>query len=107
MMLSCSFVMILQIIHLINAPLGYNTKNIFVVENTAFRTPSKAKVFADKLYNISGVGKVGMCAGVPMFGSNNLSTEFLDGGVKKEISFPGIPNEQRGIRHSRIKDPSG
>lgn len=87
MMLSCSFVMILQIIHLINAPLGYNTKNIFVVENTAFRTPSKAKVFADKLYNISGVGKVGMCAGVPMFGSNNLSTEFLDGGVKKEISF--------------------
>ncbi|HBK28518.1 MAG TPA: ABC transporter permease [Parabacteroides sp.] len=85
-MLSCSFAMILQINHLIKAPLGYNTKNIFVVGNTALN-PTQSQTFLNKSQGISGVSRAGMSMGLPMFGSNNSTNEYLDGGIKKNISF--------------------
>lgn len=92
-MLSCSLVMIFQILHMIHAPLGYNTKGLYWIEAANLET-SQQQAFRDKLLTISGVVKVGRSQGLPLLGSNNYTCTFNDGGIKRNISFQQYPMDK-------------
>lgn len=92
-MLSCSLVMILQLRHLINAPIGYNTKNLYVAHVSPLEA-SAQRTFLNKLSSISSVTNSGLTQGLPLFGSNNWTTYFDDGGIQRNISFQEYPMDR-------------
>lgn len=91
----------LQIRHQINMPLGYNTEDIFVVENTdLFSNRQEVKRFVDELKKLPCVEAVGVGNGVPLEGTNNITF--------KSISFQQIRGDSAyfNILGLRIKTPS-
>lgn len=74
-MITASIVMILQSYHLINAPLGYHTKNILEVSNN-FANNSDRNAAIDEFGRHSFVKRVGLVAGMPLSGSNNTSSDY-------------------------------
>lgn len=74
-MITASIVMILQSYHLINAPLGYHTKNILEVSNN-FANNSDRNAAIDEFGRHSFVKRVGLVAGIPLSGSNNTSSDY-------------------------------
>ena len=95
-MLSCSIVMVLQILHMVHAPVGYNTKGIYWM-NAQLLSTSQQKAFKDKLRGIAGVGRVGTTQGLPLLGSNNWTCTFEEGGIKKNISFQQYPMDKEAF----------
>ena len=85
-MLTCSLVMILQINHLIKAPLGYNTKNLYVAE-LRLSNQSNAQTFVNQVSALGGVSRVGKAMQVPFYSHFNNTTVYEDGGVQHNISF--------------------
>lgn len=67
-MVALSLIMILQINHLINAPLGYNIKNVI-----SFYPPTDEKLatFKDECRNLSCVEYISLDWGAPLHGGNN------------------------------------
>ena len=99
-MLSCSLVMILQINHLLHAPLGYNTKGVYCM------VPSNIdqQAFRDKLLSISGVNRVGISNGVPFLGSNNNTIPYVaPDGTKTNISFQQYPMDSTAFEILGLK----
>lgn len=94
-MLTCSLVMILQINHLLHAPIGYNTKNLYWI--ATYNIPDKQDAFRDKLLSISGINRVGKTNGLPILGSNNWTTVYDDGGIKRNISFQQYPMDKNAF----------
>lgn len=87
-MLSCSLVMILQINHLLHAPIGYNTKGIYCI----YPTNIDQLAFRNKLLSISGVNRVGICNGLPFLGSNNNTMPYVSpDGTRTNIAFQEYP----------------
>ena len=74
-MIAASIVMILQSRHLINAPLGYNTNSILEVTN-GFANNSERNAAIDEFGRQPFVKRVGLAAGMPLSGSNNMSSEY-------------------------------
>lgn len=74
-MIAASIVMILQSRHLINAPLGYNTNSILEVTN-GFANNSDRNAAIDEFGRQPFVKRVGLAAGMPLSGSNNMSSEY-------------------------------
>ena len=74
-MIAASIVMILQSRHLINAPLGYNTNSILEVAN-GFANTSDRNAAIDEFGRQPFVKRVGLAAGMPLSGSNNMSSEY-------------------------------
>lgn len=74
-MIAASIVMILQSRHLINAPLGYNTNSILEVAN-GFANNSDRNAAIDEFGRQPFVKRVGLAAGMPLSGSNNMSSEY-------------------------------
>lgn len=74
-MIAASIVMILQSRHLINAPLGYNTNSILEVAN-GFANNSDRNAAIDEFGRQPFVKRVGQAAGMPLSGSNNMSSEY-------------------------------
>lgn len=81
-MIAASITMILQINHLIHAPLGYNTTNILETENS-FLTPSERTAAMDEIKQLPFVKRVGFTQGMPFSGSNNMTGTYED----KTLSF--------------------
>ena len=77
-MLVSALTMWLQIRHMINADLGYNTKDILVVDN-GFGTSGELRPATDKLNATSCVEMVGQGNEIPLGGTNNI-TVTLDNG---------------------------
>lgn len=92
-MLSCSLVMILQITHMIHAPVGYETEGRYYIYLHALSN-SQQQTFKDKLLALSGVRAVGRSQGLPLLGSNNWTAQFDDGGIKRNISFQQYPMDK-------------
>lgn len=80
--LVAALVMGLQINHLVKAPLGYNTENILVADNT-FRSDSERSAAIDRLRQLTCVKSIGYSNGTPFSGTNNL-TGIYEG---KSLSF--------------------
>lgn len=72
-MLAISLVMMMQIRHLLHAPLGYNTDNILNITNFV---DDNVSVAVDKLSSLSCVKQVGVSKGTPFDGGNNRSGDY-------------------------------
>lgn len=79
-MIAASIVMVSQIIYMIKAPVGYNTKNLLALESMGGQ---QRAAFVNELRTLSCVKGVGQTQGLPLFGSNNMTTTYQG----KNIAF--------------------
>lgn len=75
-MLSATLIMVLQINHLLNAPLGYNTNNILELRRTGSNDINPTLLFMQAIKELSEVKQAGLTAGSPTSGSNNISSTY-------------------------------
>ncbi|MBR0036217.1 MAG: ABC transporter permease [Bacteroidales bacterium] len=90
-MLVSALTMALQIRHLISADLGYNTKDILVVDN-AFGKTGQIRPLLDKWREEPCVEEVGQGDGIPLGGTNNWTMELPDG---RWVSFQQIQGDDK------------
>ena len=90
-MLVSALTMGLQIRHLISADLGYNTKDILVVDN-AFGQTGQIRPLLDKWREEPCVEEVGQGDGIPLGGTNNWTMELADG---RWVSFQQIQGDDK------------
>ncbi len=72
-MIAASIVMVCQIVHMIHAPVGYNTKNLLAMSAVDGRQLS---AFVGELRSLSCVSRVGLTQGLPFYGSNNWTATY-------------------------------
>ncbi len=89
-MLVSALTLFLQMRHLITADLGYNTKDILVVENVYGKT-GEIKALLDAYRAEPFVEDVGQGDGTPLLGTNNWTVEMADG---TWVSFQQIQGDQ-------------
>lgn len=82
-LLAASLTMILQINHLIKAPLGYNTTNIIDISAWGFEGDEQVRLIAGELEQLASVKRVAFSQGTP-FDRGNNNTMVFEG---KNISF--------------------
>ena len=90
-MLVSALTMALQIRHMITADLGYNTKDILVVDN-AFGQTGQIRPLLDKWRAEPCVEEVGQGDGIPLEGTNNWTMEMPDG---HWVSFQQIQGDDK------------
>lgn len=90
-MLVSALTMGLQIRHMISADLGYNTKDILVVDN-AFGQTGQIRPLLDKWREEPCVEEVGQGDGIPLGGTNNWTMEMPDG---HWVSFQQIQGDDK------------
>ena len=90
-MLVSALTMALQIRHMISADLGYNTKDILVVDN-AFGQTGQIRPLLDKWREEPCVEEVGQGDGIPLGGTNNWTMELADG---RWVSFQQIQGDDK------------
>ena len=90
-MLVSALTMGLQIRHMISADLGYNTKDILVVDN-AFGQTGQIRPLLDRLRAEPCVEEVGQGDGIPLGGTNNWTMELPDG---HWVSFQQIQGDDK------------
>ena len=90
-MLVSALTMGLQIRHLVSADLGYNTKDILVVDN-AFGNTGQIRPLLDRLRAEPCVEEVGQGDGIPLGGTNNWTMEMPDG---HWVSFQQIQGDDK------------
>ena len=83
-MLAMSLVMIMQIRHLLHAPLGYNTANILKIDDLDVEGDNVG-VMVDRLSSLACVKRVGTACGTPFDGGNNMSGEYC--GVQLSVQW--------------------
>ena len=100
-MLVSALTMGLQIRHMISADLGYNTKDILVVDN-AFGQTGQIRPLLDRLRAEPCVEEVGQGDGIPLGGTNNWTMELPDG---RWVSFQQIQGDDKyfGILGLKVK----
>ena len=81
----------LQIRHMVSADLGYNTKDILVVDN-AFGQAGQIRPLLDKWREEPCVEEVGQGNGIPLGGTNNWTMEMPDG---HWVSFQQIQGDDK------------
>ncbi|MEF9930760.1 MAG: FtsX-like permease family protein [Bacteroidales bacterium] len=79
-----SITMLWQINHLINAPMGYNYKNIIDISTGGFKNFGQITSSVSELKKLPFVETIGMGCGTPLDGGNNNTISF---GKEKMISF--------------------
>ena len=72
-MIAASITMVCQIVHMINAPVGYKTKHLLAMRSVDERQLS---AFVGELKGLSCVDRVGKTQGLPLFGSNNWTATY-------------------------------
>ena len=90
-MLVSALTMGLQIRHMISADLGYNTKDILVVDNS-FGQTGQIRPLLDRLRVEPCVEEVGQGDGIPLGGTNNWTMEMPDG---HWVSFQQIQGDDK------------
>ena len=88
-MLVSALTMALQIRHMITADLGYNTKDILVIDND-YGQSGQLRPLLDRLRAETCVEEVGQGNGIPLQGTNNLTMEVGDGNW---VSFQQIQGD--------------
>ena len=87
-MLACAMIMSMQMLHLIKAPLGFNTENIICIEYPDDYSSRHSGEFEDRLRSLPFVKAVAPSCGTPATGGNNRTVTF--DGEKREWSFQFI-----------------
>jgi len=84
-LIACSLTIMLQIRHMINMPLGYNTENILYVQmwDIMEREREMIGTFRNEVENLASVKRLSMSSGHPFNGGNNNTMEHNG----KDVSF--------------------
>ena len=90
----------LQIRHLITADLGYNTKDILVIEND-FGQSGQLRPLLDRLREETCVEEVGQGNGIPLEGTNNVTVEMSNGNW---VSFQQIQGDDKYFQILGLKE---
>ncbi len=85
-MLACAVIMSMQMLHLIKAPLGFNTENIISIEYPDEFTSLHSGEFEDRLRTLPFVKAVAPSYGTPATGGNNNTVTF-DGEKRESFQF--------------------
>ena len=109
-LLAVSLTMTLQIKHLLNAPLGYSTKNLVNIPNCTDDT-LKIKTFLAELKRLPFVEDATACMGTPLQRGNNYTMNINN----KTISFQQLVGDKSYLKvfgleveqDNRIADPNG
>lgn len=99
-MLVTAIMMSVQIRYMLNAPLGYRTKDILNIENR-YGNASQLNVAKDRLLSETFVKDVGYGRGTPLGGTNNSTVQMLNGDW---ISFQEIFGDDGYFRILGIKE---
>ncbi len=99
-MLVSALTMGLQIRHMITADLGYNTKDILVIEND-FGESGQLRPLLDRLRAETCVEEVGQGNGIPLEGTNNVTMEV---GAGNWVSFQQIQGDDPYFRILGLKE---
>ena len=99
-MLVSAITMTLQIHHMITADLGYNTKDILVVDNE-FGQTGELRPLLDRLGAEACVESVGQGNGIPLQGTNNLTMEVGEGNW---VSFQQIQGDDTYFQILGLKE---
>ena len=83
-LLAASIAIGLQIRHLVNAPLGYETRDILNIETEIFPDRSAMRHFCNELHSLPEVEAVGLGCGTPHDRGNNNTFQY---GADRMISF--------------------
>ena len=83
-LLAASITIGLQIRHLVNAPLGYETRDILNIETDIFPDRSAMRHFCNELHSLPEVEAVGLGCGTPHDRGNNNTFQY---GADRMISF--------------------
>ena len=75
-MLGCALIMLAQLRHLVNAPLGFNKDNILVISTFNSGHPDAIHTFMDLLRRESCVAAASASMGTPLDGGNNNTFVF-------------------------------
>ena len=89
-LVASALTMILQIDHMLHAPLGYNTKNIIDINAWAIGSREQGEAFMSELGQQSCVNRVALAEDTPMGGQNNWSTQYEG----QNISFQQMRGDQ-------------
>lgn len=90
-MLGCALVMLAQLSHLVNAPMGFNKDNVLVVSSFDYTHPNTIRTFMDLLRRESCVANVTASMGTPLDGGNNNTMTFNGKKVSMQL-FVADPN---------------
>ena len=99
-MLVSALTMGLQIRHMITADLGYNTKDILVIEND-FGQSGQLRPLLDRLRAETCVEEVGQGNGIPLEGTNNITMEV---GAGNWVSFQQIQGDDQYFQILGLKE---
>jgi len=91
-MIASAITMYLQIDHVVNAPLGYNTENIMEIDNGG--GPREAKEFMQRVEQLPGVEAIAANCGTPMNGGNNNTMTYND----RTISFQTLYGDENFLK---------
>lgn len=83
MMIAASVTMVLQINHMLDAPLGYNMKNIIDISSHHFQSRERIYAFGNEVSQLASVNRVAYGAGTPFSRGNNNTMRYED----RNISF--------------------
>lgn len=83
MMIAASVTMVLQINHMIKAPLGYNMENIIDISTHQFQSSERIYAFGNEVSQLASVNRVAYGAGTPFSRGNNNTMRYED----RNISF--------------------
>ena len=99
-MLVSALTMWLQIRHMVSADLGYNTKDVLVVNNE-FGNTADLRPLLDRLRAESCVEEVGLGNGIPLGGTNNVTFEIANGSW---VSFQQIQGDDKFFQILGLKE---
>lgn len=83
MLIAASITMLLQINHMIKAPLGYNTTNLIEIPGYQFESKERMLTFVNEINQLAGVNRTSLSQGTPFNRGNNMTTDY-DG---RSVSF--------------------
>ena len=95
-MLACALIMSLQMLHLANAPLGFNTENIICIDYPDDYTSQHSGEFEDRLRTLPFVKAIAPSCGTPADGGNNRTVKFNEKEPEWAFQFiSGTPEMMR------------
>jgi putative ABC transport system permease protein len=77
--------MVLQIRHMINAPMGFNMENILDVDITTFSSREQLDTFRNEVSNLASVKRVSFSAGHPLNGGNNETYQYFGKTISRQV----------------------
>lgn len=103
-LLAASITIGLQIRHLVNAPMGYETHDILNIETSIFPDRSMMRRFCDALRSLPEVGAVGLGCGTPHDRGNNNTFQYGPDRMASFQIFIGDSTYFRILGLERLRD---